>query len=75
MNRAETDAFYAGVLVALGCIYDAGYATITEEIIAAVGSPYGLLRVARKNEDPCLPQLRKTVRYLQQRRERNETEG
>lgn len=60
------DGFHAGVLVALAVIYDHGYETAAEEIVAAVGGP-GLLRVAKREDDMCLKDLRKTIRFVNQK--------
>ena len=68
MNKQETESFYCGVLVALGCVCMAGEDSLAEEIIKTVGSPYRLLRIARENEDPWLPELRQSIRYLQEQK-------
>jgi hypothetical protein len=67
MNRQQKEAFMCGILAALGFIYAADEETTAEEIVSASG-PYALLRVARKNEDCYLPNLRKTIRFLRESR-------
>jgi hypothetical protein len=63
MTYQSKDEFLCGVLIALGFVYEEGQATLAERIVAATG-PYALLRVAKKNEDISLPNLRKTIRDL-----------
>lgn len=62
-SAAEDDAFHIGICVALFVIYDAGAETIAEELVGACGAD-DLLRVARKNDEPCLRDLSKTIRTL-----------
>ena len=62
-KKAHDDAFLLGVLVALGCVYAAGDEVCAEEIVWTVGAT-SLLRVAKAEEDPCLRDLRKTIRFL-----------
>ena len=59
--------FYSGVLAALAIVYAAGEETTAEEIVRAVGSAR-LLSVAKQEDDMCLKDLRKTVRFLSSRR-------
>ena len=66
MKREHKDWFLCGVLAALGCVYAADGETLAEEIVRAVGAT-SLLRVARKNEDVYLPNLRHTTRMLRER--------
>ncbi len=54
------DHFHLGILVALGVVYAHDAETIAEEIVDACGAKE-LLRLAKQEEDPCLPHLRKTV--------------
>jgi hypothetical protein len=72
MKRTNRDKneWLLGVLIALGCVYEAGAETIAEDIIKLVG-PVGLLRVAKKEQDLYLPNLRKTIRFLKGREEVN----
>ena len=63
MSRTETDAFFGGVLVTLAIVYEFDEETVAEEIVRRIG-PSSLLRVAKVNEEPCLPRLRKTVREV-----------
>lgn len=69
MKREHTDWFLLGVLCALGHLYAHGEDTLAEEIIYATGK-YALLRVAKKNEDLYLPNLRKSIRYLNEKHQR-----
>ncbi len=65
-KRELDDAVLSGVLIALGVVYtneNDPTATLAQEIVGTVGAA-GLLRVAKKEEDCYLPQLRKTVRSL-----------
>jgi hypothetical protein len=62
-KRKMFDAFLSGVLVSLEIVYAGGQETCAEEIVEAVG-PYALLRVAKKEEDPCLCDLRRTAREV-----------
>jgi len=57
------DDFFCGVLAALGVVYSADEETTAEEIVRMAGG-YSLLRVAKKNQDCYLPNLRKTVRTI-----------
>jgi hypothetical protein len=57
------DAFHIGICVALAVIYDAGAEGIAEELIGCCGAG-NLLRVARKNAEPCRADLIKTVRQM-----------
>ena len=67
MSRAEkkalTDHFFLGVLVALGCVYAQDAEVCAEEIVWTVGAA-SLLRVAKAEDDMCLPDLLKTIRFL-----------
>ncbi len=65
-KTANKDEFICGVLSTLGFVYAAGEETIAEEIVSS-SHPYTLLRVARREEDIYLPNLRKTIRFLKQR--------
>lgn len=60
------DHFHLGVLMALGVIYDHDAETVAEEIVTACGKD-DLLRLAKLEHDPCLPHLRKTVKFLTSR--------
>jgi hypothetical protein len=62
-----SDDFYCGVMAALGVIYQAGEETLAEEIVAAVGAS-SLLRVAKREDDVWLPDLKATVRFLARRK-------
>jgi hypothetical protein len=62
-KKARDDAFLLGVLVALGCVYAADEETTAQEIVSAVGAA-SLVRVAKAEDDPYLPNLRKTIRFL-----------
>lgn len=65
-KKAWSDGFHSGVLAALACVYDAGQEVVAEEIVAAVGAA-ALLRIAKREDDMCLKDLRKTVRFLASR--------
>ncbi len=65
MTRA--DEFLCGVLAALGCVYDADEETLAEEIVYETGAS-ALFRVAKVNEDYFLPNLRKTIKFLRERK-------
>lgn len=62
----KNDNFHIGVLCALACVYNAGQETLAEEIVAVCGMD-NLLRIATKEDDIYLPQLRETVRILRER--------
>lgn len=61
--------FHAGVLSALAVIYQHGEDTIAEEIVWACGAAE-LLRCAKDNDDPWLPDLKRTIRHLQEKKKR-----
>lgn len=65
MTSASND-FYSGVLAALGVVYLQDAETLAEEIVGTVGAKE-LLRVAKRNEDPWLPNLKATIRFLKDR--------
>ncbi len=69
--RAIADARLSGVLIALSHIYGADEEALAEEIIRAVGERE-LLKVAIAEEDYCLPQVRRTIRFLRARGARND---
>jgi len=62
----DHDSFLSGVLVALGCAYHAGHETLAEEIVQTCGAE-DLLRVAKREADIYLPELRCTVAFLKRR--------
>ena len=64
---SERDSYLKGVLAGLGFVYAADAETLAEEIVSAVG-PYALLRIAEINEDCYLPNLRRTIRFLERRK-------
>jgi hypothetical protein len=65
-TREWNYGFLCGVLLALGHVYSVDDETVAEAIVSDVGK-YALLRVAKKNEDCYLPNLRKTIRFLNQK--------
>jgi len=69
MKRENNDWYLIGVLSALGHLYAHGEDTIAEEIIYATGK-YALLRVAIKNKDMYLPNLRASICYLNDKHRR-----
>jgi len=62
-----SDAFSAGVLAALGVVYDAGEDSLAEEIVYACGARE-TLRVAKAQGDPYLPSIKRTVKELSRRK-------
>ena len=65
-QRKENDAFLSVVLAALGCVYCADAQVLAEDIVMTVGTA-GLLRVAKREEDISLSDLRRTIRELKRR--------
>lgn len=57
------DARLSGVLIALAMVYDAGIETLAEEIVGTVGAD-DLLRVAIREKDYKLKDIRKTIAFL-----------
>ena len=65
-KREEEDARLSGVLIALAIIYSMDTdptSTLAQEVVGQVGAR-DLLRVARAEEDFCLPKLRATAKSL-----------
>lgn len=67
MKAAALDGFYAGVMAALGVVYAHDDETVAEEILKECDVNH-LLRVAMKNDDPYLPNLKATMKFLKGRR-------
>ena len=65
-RRIQDDHFLLGVLVSLQHIYLFDEETIAEELVRAVGAA-GLLRVAKRENDLSLTNLRHTVRTVRAR--------
>lgn len=69
--RRTRDDFYCGVMAALAIVFDAGEETLAEEIVRSVGT-LNLLRVAKREDDPWLKNLRATARELKRRESTND---
>lgn len=67
MNLELRRAFHSGVMAALAVVYQADQETLAEEIVGLCDEAE-LLKVARAEDDPWLPNLRRTVRVLRHSR-------
>ena len=66
----DNDATYHGILISLGVIYQSDAETIAEELVRACDQRQ-LMRVAKEISDPCIKNLRKTINFLNARRNKN----
>ncbi len=66
-KRQLRDEFLNGALIALGEVYAVDEESVAESIVKLIG-PYALLRIAQNNEDAFLPNLRHTIRYLNEQK-------
>lgn len=63
-KRERDDLLCGGALIAISCLR--GEDTYIEEIVSTMG-PAAMLRVAKKNDDMVLPDVRKAVRDIRSR--------
>lgn len=61
--REKSEDVEIGILIALGVIYQCGAETVAEELVKACDEK-ALLRIAKREGDPYLKNLRQTVRFL-----------